>query len=71
MMAHNLARWSTRLGLGERTLTTKTIQRRFFFLAGRLTRSARRLILHLPERWPWVEKLSRSLARLQAIPLSA
>ena len=43
VMAHNLARWTARLGLGEQVVTTKTLRRRFFSLAGRLTRSARRL----------------------------
>ena len=71
VMAHNLARWTARIGLGEQTATTKTLRRRFFSLAGRLTRSARRLTLHLPYRWPWAEKFSRALARLRAIPLPA
>ena len=70
-MAHNLARWMARLGLGERIVTTKTLRRRFFALAGRLTRSARRITLHLPKHWPWEEKFSRALARLRAIPLPA
>ena len=70
-MAHNLARWTARLGLGEQIVTTKTPRRRFFALAGRLTRSARRLTLHLPRRWPWEEQFSRALPRLQAIPLPA
>ena len=35
VMAHNLARWTARIGLGERTMTTKTLRRRFFSLAGR------------------------------------
>ena len=39
VMAHNLARWTARLGLGEQVVTTKTLRRRFFALAGRLTRS--------------------------------
>ena len=38
VMAHNLARWTTRIGLGEPVATTKTLRRRFFSLAGRLTR---------------------------------
>ena len=70
-MAHNLARWTARLGLGERIVTTKTLRRRFFALAGRLTRSARRITLHLPKHWPWEEKFSRALALLRAIPLPA
>ena len=53
VMAHNLARWTARIGLGEQLVTTKTLRRRFFSLAGRLTRSARQLTLHLPQRWPW------------------
>ena len=41
------------------------------WLAGRLIRSARRLTLHLPRRWPWETQFSRALARLQAIPFPA
>ena len=52
VMAHNLARWTARIGLGEQIVTTKTLRRRFFDLAGRLTRSAHRFTLHLPQRWP-------------------
>ena len=71
VMAHNLARWTARIGLGEQLVTTKTLRRRFFSLAGRLTRSARRLTLHLPQRWPWENQFSRALARLRALPLPA
>ena len=70
-MAHNLARWTARLGLGAGIVTTKTLRRRLFSLAGRLTWSARRVILHLPGRWPWVIGWSTALARLWAIPLPA
>ena len=52
VMAHNLARWTARLGLGEQIVTTKTLRRRFFSLAERVNRPARRLTLHLPRRWP-------------------
>ena len=60
-----------RIGLGERTVITKTLRRRVFALVGRITRSARRLTLHLPRRWPWETQFSRALARLQAIPFPA
>ena len=50
VLAHNLARWTARLGLGAQIVTTKTLRRRFFSIAGRLTHSARRLNLHLPQR---------------------
>ena len=71
VMAHNLARWTARIGLGEQLVTTKTLRRRVFALAGRLTRSARRLTLHLPRSWPWETQFNRALARLRAIPLPA
>ena len=69
-LAHNLARWTSRIGLGEQALTTRTLRRRFFALVGRLTRSARRLTLHFPQRWPWGNRFSGALARLRSLPLS-
>ena len=69
VMAHNLARWTSRIGLGEQVVTTKTLRRRFFSLAGRLTRSARRLTLHLPQRWPWEAQFTRALTRLRTLTL--
>jgi hypothetical protein len=65
VIAHNLARWTGRLGLGAGIVTTKTLR------VGRLTRSARRLTLHLPTRWPWAIGFAAALARLRAIPLLA
>jgi len=71
VIAHNLARWTARLGLGEGIVTTKTLRRRLFGLAGRLTRSGRRVALHLPARWPWAVGWAAALTRLRAIPLLA
>ena len=68
VMAHNLARWAARIGLGKQSVTTKTLRRRFFSLAGRLTRKARLLTLHLPQGWPWENQFSSALARLRALP---
>ena len=70
VLAHNLARWTSRIGLGEQVVTTRTLRRRFFALAGRLTRSARRLTLHLPQGWPWGNLFSGTLARLRSLPAS-
>ena len=69
VIAHNLARWTTRIGLGEPVATTKTLRRRFFSLAGRLTRKALRLTLHLPQGWPWQNQFNSALERLRALPL--
>ena len=71
VMAHNLARWTGRITLGERVATTKTLRRRLFSLAGRITRKARQLTLHLPRRWPWETHFMSALTRLRAIPLPA
>ena len=40
VMAHSLAGWTARLALAQQIVTTKTLRRRFFSLAGRLTRSS-------------------------------
>ena len=69
LIAHNLSRWTGRIGLGEPVATAKTLRRRFFSLAGRITRKARRLALHLPQRWPWEIQFYSALARLRALPL--
>jgi Transposase DDE domain group 1 len=71
VIAHNLARWTARIGLGVGIVTTRTLRRRLFSLPGRLTRSARRVTLHLPARWPWAIGFGVALARLRAIPLLA
>ena len=71
VIAHNLARWTARIGLGAGIVTTRRLRRELLGLPGRLTRSARRLTLHLPARWPWAERFLAGLARLRAIPLAA
>ena len=57
-----LARWTARIGLGEQVVTTKTLRRRFFSLARRLT-------LHLPRCWAWKAQFSDALTRLRILPL--
>ena len=69
VLAHNLARRTARIGLGEQVVTTKTLRRCFFSLAGRITRKPRRLTLHLPQRWPWETQFLGALTRLRALPL--
>ena len=68
VIAHNLARWTARIGLGERIVTTRTLRRRLFALVGRITRSARRVTLHLLARWPWEVGFLRALLALRALP---
>jgi hypothetical protein len=68
VIAHNLARWTSRIGLGETLITTKTLRTRYLALPGRLTRSARRWHLHLPTRWPWARRFLLALDRLRCVP---
>lgn len=69
VFAHNLSRWVARIGLGETLITHKTLRRRYLRVPGRLTRSARRETLHLPERWPWADAFNTALTNLRAIVL--
>lgn len=71
-LAHNLARWTTMLGLRTRALiTAKTLRARLFSLPGRLVTSARQRTLRLPTRWPWAEQATAALQRLRAVPILA
>ena len=67
-IAHNLARWTGRIGLGEQAVTAKTLRTRYLAIPGRLTVSARRPTLHLPARWPWRWRWQFALAGLRCIP---
>ena len=67
--AHNLARWTSRIGQGETLIATDTPCRRHLRTPGPITRSTRKLTLHLPKNWPWAEQFNNSLARLRTIVL--
>ena len=68
-LAHNLLRWVAALGAQAPGLTVaKTMRRRLLAIPGRITRSARRLTLHLPARWPWQGDFIAALTRIRAIP---
>jgi len=70
VIAHNLSRWVGRIGLGETVITHKTLRRRYLRVSGRITRSARRATLHLPQRWPWADAFNIALTNLRAIVLT-
>jgi len=48
---------------------SKRLRQRLLHVAGRLTRSGRRLTLHLPRHWPWAAALLAAFGRLRSLPL--
>ncbi len=71
VIAHNLTRWVSRVGLRETLVATDTVRRRHLGVPGRVVHSGRRLHLRLPTNWPWAEQFLAALARLRAIPRPA
>jgi hypothetical protein len=68
-IAHNLHRWTERLGLPDTTpRRARTNRRRMLAMPGRLTRHARQTTLHLPARWPWQTDWLTALTRIRALP---
>ncbi len=68
-LAHNLGRWSDRLGSPlAPTRTAATRRKRCYRMPGRLTRTARQSTLHLPARWPEKQSFLRALTRIRALP---
>jgi hypothetical protein len=69
VIAHNLTRWTSRIGLGETIVATDTIRRHHLAMPGRITHTARNLNLHLPLRWPWADAFNACLINLRAVVL--
>jgi hypothetical protein len=68
-IAHNLARWTSVIGLPGHTIrAARTMRRRLLQIPGRLTRTARQWTLHLPARWPWQDDFTHALTRIRALP---
>jgi hypothetical protein len=72
LIAQDLLRWTQRLLLSGTELARcepKRLRYRLLHVAARLTRHARRLLLHLPRAWPWQRELLRAFERLRALPV--
>lgn len=68
-LAHNLTRAAGALASPfHARATTATIRDRLINVPARLARSARRLTLHLPERWPWSEDFTQLFSTVHAPP---
>ena len=71
-LAHNLARWTTLIGLPTAPVQTAHTRRRHLLqIPGRLTRTSRQWTLHLPARWPWKTDFTTVLNAIRAIPTLA
>ncbi len=71
LIAQDLLVWTQRLLLTATELARcepKRLRYRLLHVAGRLTRHARRLTLHLPHDWPWRQALLQAFERLRTIP---
>lgn len=68
-LAHNLACWTTLIGLPNTIVQTAAARRRQLLqIPGRLTRTSRRWTLRLPPRWPWKTDFHTVLDALRALP---
>ena len=71
-LAHNLARWSTLIGLPTQPVApAETRRRRLWQIPARLTRSSRQWLLRLPARWPWKTDFLTVLDALRSLPARA
>ena len=70
LIAQDLLAWTQRLLLeGELArCEPKRLRYRLLHVAGRLTRHARRLRLHLPRGWRWGKQLLAAFEQLRALP---
>jgi hypothetical protein len=72
VLAHNLTRWTARLGdvhpAGQLTVT-RTIRTQLLQLPGRLVNRSRRWVLRLPAHWPWARTFHTALDRIRSLPL--
>ena len=72
VMAFNLTRAVGTLAGGKfRRATTGTIRRTLISVPARVASSARRLTLHLPERWPWETEWTELFTRTAGPPRAA
>jgi PII-like signaling protein len=72
VLAHDLVRWTARLGdlhpEGQLTVA-RTVRTRVLAIPGRLVNRSGRVVLRLPERWPWASTFTRALGRIRNLPL--
>jgi hypothetical protein len=74
VLAHNLTRWTARLGgvhPDDQLTVTRTIRTRLLGLPGRMVNRSGQPVLRLPQRWPWATTFTTALDRIRALPMLA
>jgi hypothetical protein len=74
VLAHNLIRWTARLGdvhPAEQLTVARTVRARLLELPGRLVNRSRQWVLRLPARWPWATTFNTALDRIRSLPLQS
>ncbi len=72
VLAHDLIRWSARLGdvhPGDQLTVARSVRTRVLALPGRLVNRSGAIVLRLPERWPWAITFTRALEQIRTLPL--
>ncbi len=72
VLAHNLVRWTARLGHvhpDERLTVARTVRTKLLALPGRVVNRSGVHTLRLPARWPWADTFLNALDKLRAIPM--
>ena len=72
VLAHNLARWTARLGKVHPTqqlTVAATIRNRLLTAPGRLVNHSGRHRLRLPLNWPWQNTFTTALGHIRGLPL--
>jgi hypothetical protein len=71
VLAHNLVRWTDRIGHlapdGQLSVT-RTVRSRFLGVPGRLVNRSGRVVLRLPEKWPWATSFTEALKQMRSLP---
>lgn len=71
VLAHNLTRWTARLGgiaARNQLVVARTIRTRLISMPGRLVNRAGTPTLRLPTDWPWADTFTTTLANLRLLP---
>jgi hypothetical protein len=72
VLAHNLIRWTARLGdvhPDQQLTVARTVRTRLLALPGRLVNHGGQWRLRLPARWPWADSFIVAVDRIRSLPL--